>query len=161
MRSKVLSLVFTVLMGSACLGQLAGDDGINFIYDQGTGDVLIDSRSGPVTTFELQSASALFTGVENDALKGLFDVNSTEKVFKLQPAGFNELHLPGLLPPGTPCTTLFADISIAGSFAAGGSLSPVNFSFCPEPSGIALLAWAAFGFVGCRRRTRQSVVDET
>ena len=150
MRFNLLSLLFAAFWGSVCLGQLPANDGINFIYYQDTGDVLVESLSGPVTTFELQSATGLFTGVENDALKGLFDVNSAEKVFKLEPPGFNDLHLPGLLPPGTPCTTLFADISIAGSFAVGGSLAPVNFSFCPEPSGSTLLAFAAIGLVGCR-----------
>ncbi len=123
--------------------------------------MLLEALSGPVTTFEMKSASALFTGVENDALNGLFDVNSAEKVFKLEPAGFNELDLPGLFPAGTPCTVVFADISIDGSFAAGGVLGPVNFSFCPEPSGRTLLAFAAVGMAAGLRTKRTIATRET
>lgn len=61
MGTKWLVCVSVLMTGSVCSGQLPSTDGINLIYSPDTGDVMVESLAGPMTTFELKSASAAFS----------------------------------------------------------------------------------------------------
>lgn len=158
MRLQLFAFVSFALLASVSFGQRLTlgpipDDGTVVIYDPASGDLNFDSRGGPMTTFQLLSASSQFTEAPNDLLGGLFDVNTARKIFKLEPAGFDTLSLPGALPPGLSPDDIIADLELDGSFAAGGALKDVPaVLMIPEPCGITLLACASFGLLGFRRR---------
>ena len=157
MSKKVLSIVFVALMASVSFGQWElgspTADAVHIIYSPDSGDTEFVSTAGAVTTFELKSNSSQLTGAANDLFGGLFDVNSPAKLFKLEPSGFESLLLPGALPAGLGAAELQADLVLDGSFAAGGALSTVpNILVVPEPSSLALIAFAGLGLLGFRRK---------
>lgn len=147
MRKKILSIAFVALLASVSLGQ-----SVNIIYTPESGDMEFLSNAGPVTTFELKSAAGLFTTVPQPALSGLFDVNTEFKKFKLEPSGFDSLSLPGALQTGLSCDVLVADLTLDGSFAAGGPLNSVPLLICvPEASSLVMIGLGLLGFLGVRR----------
>ena len=154
MNTRVLSIVFVALTAVVCLGQ---DDSIGLIYDANTGDLEFLSTVGQVTTFELKSASEILVADSNpDVFNGLFDVNTSAKAFKLDPDGFSGLHLPGLLSPGLSCAELLADLTLDGSFAAGGPIGNLEAALLcvPEPPSSSLCVFAAVALLACRRVKR-------
>lgn len=157
MSKKILSCVLVALMASVSYGAIelgpASDNGVNLIYTPDTGDLVMESRAGAVTTFELKSEAGLFTTAAQGDLAGLFDVNSAVKKFKLEPAGFETLNLAGSVQTGLSFDALAADLTLDGSFAAGGALSTVpNILVVPEPSSLALIAFGLLGVLGIRRK---------
>ena len=159
MRLQVLTFTAFALLASVSFGQKleigpAPQDGTVVIYDPVSGDLEFDSRGGAMTTFQLLSASSRFTEAPNELLNGLFDVNTARKIFKLEPAGFDTLSLPGALPAGLSPNDIIADLELDGSFAAGGALkdAPAVLLLVPEPTNVSLIAWAGLGLFGFRRR---------
>jgi hypothetical protein len=157
MSKKILSCVLVALMASVSFGAIeagpATDTGVNLIYTPDTGDLMFESRAGAVTTFELKSAAGNFTTAAQPLLGGLFDVNSAVKKFKLEPNGFESLNLTGAVKTGLSFDALAADLTLDGSFAAGGALSTVpNILVVPEPSSLALIAFGLLGVLGIRRK---------
>ena len=154
MDRKWLSVIFALLTGSSCMAQLQqcppGVDGIQLIYSPENGDFRVESHVGAITTFEMKSVTGQFTAVDNPLFGGLFDVNTHDKVFKLDPAGFESLILPGLLPPGLTFDAIATDLSIDGSLASGGTIPAVHL--IPEPSGPILIVFGGLGMFWLRRR---------
>ena len=154
MNRKWLSVIFALLTGSSCMAQLPlgppGVDGLYLVYSPENGDFRVESNVGPITTFEMKSATSQFTAVDNPLFGGLFDVNTRDKVFKLDPSGFESLSLPGLLPPGLTFDAIATDLSIDGSLASGGTIPAVYL--IPEPSGPVLIAFGGLGMFWLRQR---------
>ncbi|MCA9211665.1 MAG: hypothetical protein KDB27_01250 [Planctomycetales bacterium] len=151
-------VVLSLLTCSTCLAALpvapANANGVNVVYSPESGDLLIDSTAGPITTLELKSDSGYFTAGPHAALNGLFDVNTQTKIFKLDPAGFSTLSLEGALQTGLSFTELGADLSIDGSYESGGGLASDGRAtvLVPEPASVGFSLAAISCLLFLRRK---------
>ncbi|MCA9214075.1 MAG: hypothetical protein KDB27_13480 [Planctomycetales bacterium] len=153
MGKSLLSVVFGALMASVSSGAIPvgppGPDDVHLIYDPGSGNFSIASQKA-ITTFELTSSAGNLTG-SAIGLGGLFDVNTESKLFKLDPAGFGSpsYDFGPAMKPGLSLSTFAADFTVDGSFAVGGQ---IRGYIIPEPANAALIALAAIGLLGIRRK---------
>lgn len=89
-------------------------------HDPGSGLVrVVAGEDIAVTTFEVKSLGGYLTGFRFGSL-GLFDVDTSSKIFRFDPAGFTELDIG--YRPGLSLNEFIDDIEIDGSLLGGGSL---------------------------------------
>ena len=132
------------------------DDIVTLVYDPANGNLSIDNpyvaaaEAKPVTTLEIVSASGVFTGTRPPQLNGLFDVFNAGKMFKLDPAGFEDLDFGPAMTAGLD-SMLGDDLTVSGSFLGGGALE-IDMMIVPEPSSMVMLALGVLGLVSIRRK---------
>ena len=141
-------------------GALAGkgeiaDAQTSLVYDAGSGELRVDAPAGKeLTSINITSAAARFTGDKPAALDGAFDNFAGDNVFKATFGGsFGSISFGNILPDGLSEEDVTADLSAVGSLAGGGDLGEVDLVYIPEPATFAL---ALLGSLGLLRRVRRS-----
>lgn len=121
-------------------------------YDAATGEVWIDAPAGlEVTSVNIDSASAIFTGDPAQTLGGSFDNDSGGNIFQATfGSSFGTLNFGNVTSPGLSREFLVNDLSVVGSLEGGGDLGHVDLIYVPEPSSCFLLLVASVALV-CQR----------
>ena len=119
---------------------------VTIVYDPETGSFSIVSDRD-LDTIEIISESGLFEPdqLNADIFDGLFDVVSENKLFRLDPGGFDALDFGIALPPDLTEEFLLQDLNIDGSFVGGGGLGAVDIVVLPSVPVVGLLYDAATG----------------
>ena len=114
-------------------------------YNSSNGDLLIyqdPDAEFEITAIEIQSENNIIQLTECPFERTqcrLFDVFRSDKLFKLDPGGFNEVLFPGALEPGLTQQHVADELLVDGAVFLGGSFSDV-IMIVPEPtSGVWLL----------------------
>ena len=107
-------------------GGSVDDKNLSVVYESDTGSLSIDTAGKMVTVLELVSESSLFQYSDDHLLKGLFDVNSPQKIFKLAPEGWTEFRLEKALPPNLTAKAVAKDLDVDGSYLDGGAIMNVD-----------------------------------
>ena len=163
MRKKLFAAVGILLLlsvvGFAEIDVKRDTEGVNLIYDPGTGNlnlVTMGTNDRTVATLEIISENGWFVGETPPTHIGLFDIYNEKKSFKLAPEGFREIAPFGNLGPGRSVSEIAADLSVDGAAVLGGSLEQVfgsaHLSFVPEPNCSAMLGVAILGLLRFRRK---------
>jgi hypothetical protein len=135
------------------------DDIVTLVYDPANGNLSIANpyqaagEAKPVTTLEIVSAGGSFTGTRPGAISGLFDVYNANKMFKLDPAGFDDLDFGPALGKDLGAT-IGNDLTVSGSFLGGGALvaDMMIVGAVPEPSSMVMIALGLLGLTVIRRK---------
>ena len=156
-RTIVSSFALILVAGSLTHAQTwnsvsAPEGPLTVIYDPADGNVSLTVDGIQLSTFELRGAD-LFSGSALN-IGGIFDVASTEKLFKLDPAGFGAVDFGPAMVTGLTAADWENNSGVNGSLLTGGPLpSPVSLQIVPEPSGVALTSLISLmGLIGLRRR---------
>ena len=89
-------------------------------YDPVSGELSFDTVR-PLSTIELRSTAGIFTGSPAENLgQSLFDVDEDDKIFKLDPEGFDDLSFGSVAAPGLSYEALSRDLRMDGSYLSGG-----------------------------------------
>ena len=157
----VVSLVFgAVANAEIALTGAAGDDIPTLVYTPEEGTLLFnhptdEAGANAVTTLEIvwSGEGDFFTGEKPASFAGLFDVWTGGKAFRLDPAGFTSQG-PWGVASNVSADAFGAGITVSGSFAGGGALTPdaMVVAAVPEPSALSLLGIACLGLLRLRRR---------
>ncbi|MCA9199375.1 MAG: PEP-CTERM sorting domain-containing protein [Planctomycetales bacterium] len=158
----VLSLTLAACFSCIANAQIStdgklDDDIVTLVYNPADGNLSIANpyeaagEAKPVTTLEAVSAGGYFTGTRPPQLTGLFDVFSATKLFKLDPAGFDDLDFGPAMAPGIGKDVLAQDLKVSGSFLGGGSLE-VDLMYVPEPSSMVMIGLGLIGLASIRRK---------
>ncbi len=83
-------------------------------YDANDGSLRIES-SNLVTTLEIVSASGIFTGEPGRNLRGTFDQDEDNRIFKLEPVGFTDVSFGPVAEAGLSPEFIRGDLTINGS----------------------------------------------
>jgi methionine-rich copper-binding protein CopC len=125
---------FALIMDSAVPAPAEILPVVNIFYDPLTGSLSVDVPDDTfLTTLEMISESQIFTG--DDPPPGMFDdsdfdVDSDRKLFKLGPAGFQDLEIPNVAVTGLSLPELEQDLRIDGTYLQGGRIN-VNLLLAP------------------------------
>ena len=135
------------------LGSNPGDGQVAVVYNAATGEVAAESTT-PLSSFQVESASGIFSGDNAKNLGGPFDVDTDTKVFKATFGDrFESLSFGTIASAGLSEAFLLEDLAVTGSFAEGGTFGPdVELQYIPEPSGLVLLLVGVIAAAGLRRR---------
>jgi hypothetical protein len=107
-----------------------------------------------LTSINIDSAGAIFTGAAAQNLGGSFDNDADGNIFKATFGGsFGSLTLGNVAQTGLSQDFLLNDLSVVGSLAGGGALGDVDLIYVPEPSALLAIAIGALGFLMRRSRT--------
>jgi hypothetical protein len=127
-------------------------------YSAVTGQVCVDAPAGKeLTSINIDSAAAIFTGQAAQNLGGSFDNDSDNNIFKATfGSSFGSLSFGNVAQAGLSEQFLLNDLTVVGSLAGGGALGEVDLIYVPEPTGAVLVsvALAIFTCVVRRRRRR-------
>ena len=116
------------------------DGNVTINYDPGSGNVSV-STTEPISSFQVESASGIFTAEAAKGLGGPFDVDSDGKIFKATFGDqFERLSFGNVAQTGLAETFLLDDLTVSGSFGAGGTFgADFELNYIPEPSTLMLL----------------------
>jgi hypothetical protein len=134
---------------------MVGDGQTSVVYDAATGEVSVDAPAGvALTSINIASEAAIFTGDAAMNLGGDFDIDLDENIFKATfGSDFGSLSFGNVAQTGLAEDFLLSDLSVDGSLAAGGGLGDVDLVYVPEPAGLALIVLGVTCWLGaCRRR---------
>jgi hypothetical protein len=137
-------------------GGRAGDGQTSITYNAGTGEVAVDAPAGQqLTSINIDSAGAIFTGASAQNLGGSFDNDADANIFKATfGSSFGSLSFGNVAQAGLSESFLLNDLTVVGSLAGGGALGNVDLVYVPEPAALWLAAmglivlWKARGFFG-------------
>lgn len=153
----ILSMALMLVAGSMTHAQTwnpvsAPEGPLTVIYDPADGNVSVTVDSVQLSTFELQGTD-FFSGSAMN-LGGIFDVASSDKLFKLDPAGFGPIDFGPAMVTGLSATDWESNIGVNGSLLSGGVLpTPISLQIVPEPTSIVLTGLiSAIGLIRIRRR---------
>jgi hypothetical protein len=140
----------------------AGDIQVSLIYDAFSGSFSIDAPAGvELTSINVDSASAIFTGDPAESLGGTFDNSTSSNIFKVSfGSSFGSLDLGDVARPGLSEAVVRGDLTVVGSLAGGGALSGVDLIYVPEPSTVALVLFGLLIFGCCRRKQVDSAYQQ-
>lgn len=151
--SKKLFAALTVLFAMAA-SSFADHTGAHLIYDPSTGALTFESDAENATTVELKSTTGdLFVGDKPANHAGLFDVYTSVKSFKLDPAGFASADMGNI---GTGNADAFLALEVAGAKVGGGNIHSIgnglSMQVVPEPSSLVLFGLGIMGLLRIRRK---------
>lgn len=132
----------------------AGDEQTSIIYNPTNGELAVDApASTELTSVNIDSASAIFTGEPAQNLGGSFDNDADNNIFKATFGGsFGSLSFGNVAQAGLSEDFVANDLTVVGSLAGGGDLGNVDLIYVPEPSAIALVAIGLFLCLGWRKK---------
>jgi hypothetical protein len=139
-------------------GGQASDAQTSVGYNVGTGEVWVDAPAGTeLTSINIDSAGAIFTGNAAQNLGGSFDNDTDDNIFKATfGESFGSLSFGNVAQPGLSEDFLLNDLAVVGSLAGGGDLGNVDLIYVPEPNTALLCALAvlfgSFGRLAWKRR---------
>jgi hypothetical protein len=132
-----------------------GDGNATIVYDATTGEVSVEVGPTELTSINIESAAAIFTGDPAENLGDAFDNHTDDNIFKATfGSSFGPLSFGNVAQPGLSEDFVRNDLSAVGSLAGGGELGVVDLIYIPEPSTILLLAMGIAGALALRRRQR-------
>jgi hypothetical protein len=119
----------------------AGDEQTSISYNPATGELAVDApASTELTSVNINSANAIFTGESAMNLGGSFDNDADNNVFKATfGSSFGSLSFGNVARTGMSKDFVLGDLTVIGSLAGGGDLGDVDLIYLPEPSAIILL----------------------
>jgi hypothetical protein len=122
-----------------------GDGQTSIIYNASTGELAVDAPAGTeLTSINIDSAAAIFTGHAAQNLGGSFDNDSDSNIFKATfGSSFGSLSFGNVAQPGLGEQFVRNDLTVVGSLAGGGALGNVDLIYIPEPTAATLLLLAA------------------
>jgi hypothetical protein len=122
-------------------GGTQGDGQASIIYNPSTGELGVDAPAGTnLTSINIDSASAVFTGTPAQNLGGSFDNDSDGNIFKATfGSSFGSLSFGNVARTGLSEDFVANDLTVVGSLAGGGGLGNVDLIYVPEPAAIVLL----------------------
>jgi hypothetical protein len=134
-----------------------GDGQTSVVYNPTTGEVAVDAPAGvSLTSINIDSAGAIFTGAPAQNLGGSFDNDADGNIFKATfGSSFGSISFGNVAQTGLSKAFVLGDLTIVGSLAGGGALGDVDLIYVPEPSTIALFL---FGLLVGLRRFRRAYV---
>ena len=132
----------------------SGDAQTSIIYNVGTGEVAVDAPAGTeLTSINIESAAAIFTGDSAGNLGGSFDNDADNNIFKATfGSSFGSLSFGNVAQAGLSEDFVANDLTVVGSLAGGGDLGNVDLIYIPEPSTLLLLGLGLAGLTGMLRR---------
>ena len=157
-RTIISSLALILAVASVTNAQtwnpvLAPEGPLTVVYDPADGNVSVTLDSIQLSTFELRGTD-LFSGSALN-IGGIFDVASTEKLFKLDPAGFGSIDFGPAMVTGLSASDWESNVAVNGSILTGGPLpSPIALQIVPEPASVVLTGM--IGLIGLLKIRRRS-----
>jgi hypothetical protein len=137
----------------------SGDERTSIVYNTATGELGVNApASTELTSVNIDSAAAIFTGDAAMNLGGSFDNDTDNNIFKATfGSSFGSLSFGNVAQPGLSADFVLNDLTVIGSLAGGGDLGAVDLIFVPEPSAmtLGLLATLGVALYGVRRRYGQ------
>ena len=135
-------------------GGTPNDGQTSIIYNSSTGEFGVDAPVGvELTSINIDSAAAIFTGDAAENLGGSFDNDTDNNIFKATfGSSFGSLSFGNVAQSGLSEEFLLNDLSVVGSLAGGGDLGNVDLVYVPEPSTLGMLAFGMLlGLRFCKR----------
>ena len=131
-----------------------GDVQTSIIYNAITGEVAVDAPAGKeLTSVNIESAAAIFTGAPAQNLGGSFDNDADNNIFKATfGSSFGSLSFGNVAQPGLAADVVANDLTVVGSLAGGGDLGAVDLVYIPVPEPATLVLFALGVMVACGRR---------
>jgi hypothetical protein len=122
-------------------GGAPDDEQTSIIYNPATGELGVDApASTELTSINIDSAAAIFTGAPAENLGGSFDNDADNNIFKATfGSSFGSLSFGQVAQTGLTEEFLLSDLSVIGSLAGGGDLGNVDLIYVPEPASMILL----------------------
>ena len=106
-----------------------------------------------MTSVNIDSAAAIFTGEPAENLGGSFDNDADDNIFKATfGSSFGSLSFGNVAQTGLSEDFVASDLTVVGSLAGGGDLGDVDLIYIPEPSTVTLLGLGLVGALLFRRR---------
>jgi hypothetical protein len=117
-----------------------GDGQTSIGYNPGTGEVWVDAPAGAqLTSVNIDSAAAVFTGDPAQNLGGSFDNDADGNIFKATfGSSFGSINFGKVARTGLSEAFVLGDLSVVGSLAGGGALGSVDLIYVPEPRALLL-----------------------
>ena len=133
-----------------------GDGQTSVGYNTNTGEVWVDAPAGnELTSINIDSATAIFTGDAAQNLGGSFDNDADNNIFKATfGSSFGSLSFGNVAQAGLSEDFVVNDLTVVGSLDGGGDLGNVDLVYVPEPSTCLLLGIALAGILPSRMRRR-------
>lgn len=138
-------------------GGTAGDGQTSIVYNPATGAFGVSAPEGVgLTSINIESAGAIFTGGPAENLSGDFDIFKQDTIFKATfGSDFGTLSFGQVATTGLTEAFLLDDLTVDGSLATGGGLGNVDLIYVPEPSSCVLLGLGLMSLIGLAwRRNR-------
>jgi hypothetical protein len=135
-----------------------GDGQTSIVYNATTGELAVDAPAvTELTSINIDSAAAIFTGQAAQNLGGSFDNDSDNNLFKATfGSSFGSLSFGNVAQPGLSEQFVRNDLTVVGSLAGGGALGDVDLVYVPEPPAFLLVTFGLLMLIahGIRRERR-------
>jgi hypothetical protein len=127
-----------------------GDGNATLVYDPGTGELAVNVGATQLTSINIDSAGAIFTGEPAMNLGGSFDNDADNNIFKATfGSSFGSLSFGNVAQTGLSEEFVLNDLTVIGSLAGGGDLGEVDLIYVPEPAQIVLTLIGMLGVFAC------------
>jgi hypothetical protein len=134
-----------------------GTGNATLVYDPASGELSVRAGATELTSINIDSAAAVFTGESAQNLGGSFDNDGDNNIFKATfGSSFGSLTFGNVAQTGLSEDFLLNDLTVIGSLDGGGDLGDVDLIYVPEPSALALFLLGAFVLGLCVRGRRNS-----